>query len=214
VPSSARTNEDPLGRSREASPFATFARVSLLSRERDSVECQQMEMGPSKKIDKRNDFSRGHALGKGIEANNGIPWSSRPPEEVQARDPARRNVLEQERLLADQALEWAPKVELGPCPVGRRNELSRENAEAEESREWGLGKRNHWYGQAPTGLGADTGYHGRRHILAREQQDESTDMPGRIAAAAEGSGSAVPSYRRKSMLPPPQTALASHVACR
>jgi len=214
VPSSARSTEDPLGRSREASPFATFARVSLLNRERDSVECQQMEMGPRKKIEKRTDFSKGHALGKGIEANSGIPWSSRRPEEIQARDPARRNVLEQERVLADQALEWAPKVELGPCAVGRRNELLRENVEAEESREWGFGKRNRYCGQAPTGPGAETGYHGRRDILAREQQDESTDMPGRTAAVAEGSGSAVPSYHRRSMLPPAQTSLGSKVACR
>jgi len=215
MPSSARSTEDPLGRSREASPFATFARVSLLSRERDSVECQQMEMGPRKKLDGRKDFSRGHALGKGIEANTGIPWSSRPPEEIQARDPARRNVLEQERRLADQVLEWAPKVELGPCAVGRRNELMRENTEAEESREWGFGKRNRWCGQAPTGPGAEVGYHGRRDILAREQQDESTDMPGRTSlAAAEGSGSGVPSYHRRSMLPPPQPSLGSHIACR
>jgi len=214
LPSSARSTEDQLGRSREASPFAAFARISLLGRERDSIESQQMEMGPRKKIDKRTDFSRGHVLGQGIEANTGIPWSSRPREEIQARDPARRNVLEQERLLADQALEWAPKVEFGPCAVGRRNELSRENAEAEESRHWEFGKRDRWCGQAPTGPGAGSGYHGRRDILAREHQDESTDMPGRTTAAAEGSSSAVPSYRRRSMLPPPQHSLGSHVACR
>jgi len=191
-PSSAtRSSEER--RPREDSPFS-FARVSKLTRERESVENQRIEVGPPKLPDK-TDHKRSHSLGQAIQANQGIPWSDLPPTGLQAgKDPARRNTLKHEFLAADQDLEWVPKVEC-KAPGGRMDALAREQRADEESREWSLGVRGPDH--APTAGCDNPGYHGRRNVICREMQEHTTDMP-RASGCVPDSG--VPAYGRKSVL--------------
>lgn len=167
------TRSSELRRPREESPFV-FARVNKLDRERDEIENQAFTFGPRRSIvpELREDYGRGHILGREIERNIGVPMGDIAPAMPEMKEPARRNNLQRERQDADQQLEWAsapaPKVQAR----GRRNVLSRE--EAEGALECPSVRP---VPGAAVSSGA-VGSHNRRNILRREQvQEESFPTP-------------------------------------
>lgn len=185
------------------SPFS-HARVNMLAREKESIENQVFEMGPkvrASSLDRREDFQRGHALGREVEANRGMPWTEakNSVEAPLARE--RRHVLRRERQDADQTLEWAhePKTNTVDAASEIRSH-ARINVHARE-----LTDAAQVIEMAPSVQVSNTSiaavgpqYHGRRNILARETAEESTDNPmGRFGYEGD-----VPHYGRKQLLPP------------
>eukprot|EP00929_Paragymnodinium_shiwhaense_P043073 TRINITY_DN22195_c0_g1_i1.p1 TRINITY_DN22195_c0_g1~~TRINITY_DN22195_c0_g1_i1.p1 ORF type:complete len:286 (+),score=34.23 TRINITY_DN22195_c0_g1_i1:91-948(+) len=162
-----------LRRPRAESPF-NYARVNSITRERDSIENQIFEMGPRRNIipEIKNDFSRGHILGRENEhnGNGGMPWDEvceKSAPQPGPRDHSRRRTLHHERQAADQALEWVPTngaaAPAGPKePRPRVNTLRREEKEGAHSIEYP--------GSRPTGCtSGNEGQYGRRSVLRREQ---------------------------------------------
>jgi len=175
-------------------------RVSMLCREKESVENQCFEMGPQKRSSStpRRDFSRGHVLAGEAVANRGIPWLPVPEQASELageKNVARRHTLLHEQQSADQFLEWAPSLagyggpRGGDVDYARINKLKRESSEPFEFLPGAA--RN-----AP--IGASKLFHGRKNVLTREQSSgQSIDMP---RASGIELGGAVPSYCRDNRL--------------
>mmetsp|Transcript_43449 Transcript_43449/g.70405 ORF Transcript_43449/g.70405 Transcript_43449/m.70405 type:complete len:272 (+) Transcript_43449:1-816(+) len=185
-------------RPREESPFA---RVSMLSRERDDTANQQFEMGPVRRGERppsadRPDFRRGHILGQENSSNAGIHWSQvSSGEDVGGRKPARRQALQRELKAAEQVWEMAPEVErremLQPLVArdhSRVNRLAREFAAAEDD-------------SHPAKAVHDDGNYARKNVLSREQAQEPKSMHAPMPRGFEAGGD-VPVFNRRSMLPP------------
>lgn len=195
--SSTPTKASEGRRPRDESPF-THARVNLLKREKESVENQVFEVGPPRRPSSagKKDHSRGHPLGRQIEANQGMPWVAVPKELEEQPARGRRHTLLHERNDADQALEWVPECCLpsGTSNVasggyhGRVSMLKREQLDAETTLDTCAGKPP----VAPA-------CHARRNVLAREQagQGTSSEMP---AANGHELGGEVPVYHRRNLL--------------
>jgi len=198
-------------RPREESPF-TYARKHSLSRERGDRDNQAFEMGPPRRdTEERSDFRRFAGARAGScppprdsagdedgELVTQVRRMARGPScgEADIEDPvkrhARRRTLQNERVAADQGLEWAPQCvgSVGAAPAelpshARRSRLDRENAvvdkmsqlqSADGAATFGrvMGRRD---GSAPPavrgGCGAEPGtladevYHGRKSLLAQ-----------------------------------------------
>lgn len=192
------------------SPFS-HARVCLLDRERNAVENQMFEMGPrirSSSVEVRKDFARGNRLAQESSVNEGMPWQQPKEEDVHLAPKGRCHTLKHERRAADQALEWVPAQAAKPARGDGESDVrshARVNIYARE-----VGNAAQTLEISPMvqvrGLQGDTMAavgdkdHGRRNVLARETADESLEAP--IASGFSG-GSAVPSYGRRAMLPPP-----------
>jgi hypothetical protein len=184
------------------SPFS-HARVHWLNRERDSAENQVFEMGPRARCsstDRKEDFARGHCLGKEIAINQGMPWSK--PQEVDdaLQSKARRHTLRHEQQAADQALEWAADVASHRDDSNseirshaRVNVNARERSDAAQTME--MAPAVQVTSAVTSAVGRD--YHGRRNVLVREAVNESAEAP-----IASGFSADVPTYGRKQMLPP------------
>lgn len=198
-------------RPREESPF-TYARKHSLSRERSDRDNQAFEMGPSRRnAEERKDFRRftGARAGScppptdsGVDEDGEfvtqVRRMARAPcgGEADIEDPvkqhARRRTLQNERVAADQGLEWiqqSAKASVGAAPAelpshARRSRLDRENDTVDKLSElhnadgaatFGrvMGRRD---GSAPpavrSGTEAEVGalagevYHGRKSLLA------------------------------------------------
>lgn len=199
------------------SPF-TYARVNCLNREKTAAENQVFEMGPrirSSSLDRREDFARGQALAKETAMNQGMPWSQ-PKEEDDALVPkARRRTLHHEQQAADQALEWVPKeaaTQKGDQDHDSRsharvNNYAREVLNAAQTLEMSPMVQISGFGsKAAAAVGPQ--YHGRMNVLARETAEDSSEAP--VVSGFVNGG--VPSYNRKSMLPPcvPRPPLVAH----
>jgi len=172
----------------------------MLEREKTSVENQVFEMGPKNRamsVDRRDDYSRGHCLGKECHPNDGMPWCPPKPFEDGAPKPAaRRATLRHERQEADQCLEWVPAASsCAPKNVdachARRNVCKREVLDSAQTLEFAPGV------QMKNLPNVGKGYHGRVNVMQRESGQESGDNP--VAAGYSGG---VPIYNRKTMLPP------------
>lgn len=202
------------------SPF-THARVHLLQRERNCVDNQVFEMGPkfrSSSLDRRDNYERGHALAKENSVNEGMPWC-KPKEEIESYQPKeRRSTLQRERKAADQVLEWVPSI----CQVAktdgesevrshaRVNINAREVGNAAQTLEMAPGVQICRLQELASESHAAVGprYHGRKNVMARQFAEDSSECPIASGFADEG----VPTYNRKSLLPPyvPRAPLAAH----
>lgn len=191
-------------RPREDSPFTTHKRVSSLGREVEAPENQVFEMGPrrTQPATAERDHSRGHVLGGLDNGRMGMPWKASVGAEdpLAGREPARRNLLQHERVQAAQEFEWAPGVRASAGPVGqevghhgRMDLMRREVLTAEETGPALPGARS--CSLPPPGPGREG--HGRRNIMARETATQSVDMP--LAGGAE-IGGGVPFYGRRNIL--------------
>jgi len=192
----SRTSEQR--RPREESPFSQISaqqqhrRVACLSREKEMAENQAFEMGPRKRPSSRTDYSRGHILGKEIEANNGIPFGpEKSQDDGQAPRPAaRRHTLRHEQQAAEQALEWVPERH----PGGQRTDHARVSTlKREEGEPYdflpGASRR-----AASAAVANAEGNHARRNMLQRELTSiQSIDMPQTSGNSVDG---AVPHYGR------------------
>lgn len=198
---------------RRPSGESPFARVSHLSRERESSENQRFEMGPGPRAKPvgEQDHSRGHILGRETEhQEGGMPWQRGHDEESEDRSKgpaARRSVLRAEQQAADQGLEWVPsacrKPPRRPDGVadeqerthGRRNELARERVAADEAASA--------FPSLAAGAGLGPQSHGRRQVLQREEQKVGhapalpSCLPGEHGTVP---AEAVPSYGRRNLL--------------
>jgi len=167
------------------------------------------EMGPrarASSADRRDQFERGHCLGKENAVNQGMPWTQPNMQDDALLPKARRHTLHHERMEADQDLEWVPTG----CQKGAKGDRDSENRSHARvniyAREVGSASQalemapmvqaGLFMAQAAAAVGPK--YHGRRNILSRETAEDSTDAP--IASGYGGDG--VPTYARKSMLPP------------
>jgi len=182
-------------RPREESPFA---RINMLSRERESNENQEIEVGPARRRSERPpsgpssdqpDFRRGHVLGKETNAQAGIHWSSVTTGEEPAREPGRRQVMQREFQDATQGFEWLPEA-AKPLPLAhrdhsRKSTLAREQAAAADE-------------SHPDHVPASkaNGNFARRNVLSRENADVGGSM-AKISGTEEGGA---PMYRRRNSL--------------
>lgn len=192
-PDNSVAKASELRRPREESPFA---RVSALTRERESVENQIFEMGPRRRPSSapKVDFKRAHILGQERQCNDGIPWGAGKDDDADKpqRNPARRLTLQRENQAADQGLEWVPEV---ARPIGagaaasaadfcRVNVLAREQAtsvlDVQPMPTKDFGRRNVLKRESFTGASINTpmpsGYeagcvpvYGRKQVLTRDQ---------------------------------------------
>jgi len=197
-------------RPREESPF-THARKHSITRERSDPDNQAFEMGPARrKVEERNDFRRfagaragscppptDSAADEDGEFVTQVRRMARAPScgEADVEDPmkrhARRRTLQNERVAADQGLEFTPQsvASVGAAAAelpshARRSRLDRENAVVDKLSEphsadgaatFGrvMGRRD---GSAPpavrVGCGEEAGAlaaevnHGRKSLLA------------------------------------------------
>lgn len=191
------------------SPFAQMghARVNMLTRERHDPINQVFEMGPKERAtscDRRESHERGHWLGKESEINAGMPWA-KPKEQDESQVPkARRHVLQNERKAADQEYRQAIKESRPPVDesdvrsgYARVNRHVRELRDAAQAIEFApMVQVNGFTSAAEAAVGEK--FHGRRNVLARQTAEESIEAP--IASGLADYG--VPTYARKSMLPP------------
>jgi len=149
-------------RPREDSPFA---RISSLTRERESAENQMFEHGPARtrpaSAGRSGLHGRGHVLGKEQATNSGMPWGKSDLKDIDALESkdghARRSTLKHERNAADQTLEWAAAApaEEGAPPL-----------------------------QPPSGQSQQHRSHGRRSVLAQEEAVPGTTSLGCCSVAA------------------------------
>eukprot|EP00931_Biecheleriopsis_adriatica_P076318 TRINITY_DN50038_c0_g1_i1.p1 TRINITY_DN50038_c0_g1~~TRINITY_DN50038_c0_g1_i1.p1 ORF type:complete len:291 (+),score=47.75 TRINITY_DN50038_c0_g1_i1:48-875(+) len=193
-------------RPREESPFA---RINMLSRERESVDNQEIEVGPARRRPDRpasadRGYQRGHVLGKESSAFSGIHWSQvssgeEVPRDADGRVKPRRQVLQREMQDAAQEWEMGPQAARGSADAAapasserdfsRRNTLAREQAKAaDESHP----DKSH------SALKAD-GYHGRRNVLNRECAKDGDTLNMAKPSGVEASGGA-PIYNRRNSL--------------
>lgn len=191
------------------SPFS-HARVNHLQREKTNVDNQVFEMGPKGRVGSvdrhtEKEFSRGHWLGKESEMNQGMPWDKPKEKDESLLPKGRRQLLRNEALEADQALEWVPSI----CQAQRKGEgdseirsharinvNAREITGAAQSLEMMPMVQVNGMMEAAAAVGQ--AYHGRRNVLKRESVEESNDAPRASGYCDEGQ----PVYNRKQMLPP------------
>jgi len=184
-------------RPREESPFA---RISMLSRERESNENQEIEVGPARRRSERPpsgptssseqpDFRRGHVLGKETNAQGGIHWSSVTTGEEPAREPARRQVMQREFQDATQGFEWLGEA-AKPLPLAHRDHSRKSTLAREQAAAADEGHPDH----VPASK-ANANF-GRRSVLSRENAEVSGSM-AKISGTEEGGA---PIYRRRSSL--------------
>eukprot|EP00928_Gymnodinium_smaydae_P056218 TRINITY_DN39635_c0_g1_i1.p1 TRINITY_DN39635_c0_g1~~TRINITY_DN39635_c0_g1_i1.p1 ORF type:complete len:335 (+),score=63.56 TRINITY_DN39635_c0_g1_i1:145-1005(+) len=158
---------------------ACFARKNLLTRELESIENQGLPMGPPRgTVEIREDYSRGHILGKQNEGHHGVPLGDveKSQPEVGPRDHARKQTLLNERRAHDQELEWVPAASIAHAAAaksvqvhGRQNTLARERKDAATSLDMPSVRPP---GCTSVGGGVDgTGNnYGRMNVLRREQR--------------------------------------------
>lgn len=191
-------------RPREESPFA---RINMLSRERDCADNQEIEVGPSRRRPDRpasadRGFQRGHVLGKESNACAGIHWSQvssgeEVPRDADGRVRPRRQVLQREIQDAKQDMEFAPQAVKGygeaaaasDRDFSRRNTLAREEAKAADES----------HPDKAQAAGKADGYHGRRNVLTRECAKDGETLNMAKPSGVEANGGA-PIYNKRNSL--------------
>jgi len=182
-------------RPREESPFA---RINMLSRERESTDNQEIEVGPARRRSERPpsaekpNFSRGHVLGKETNAQQGIHWSGLTTSEEAPRATGKRSVMQREFKDAPQSFEWRPEESKLPVAVldrdhSRKSTLAREQAAAADE--------GHPDKVPPSQA---NGNYARRNVLSREAADVGSSLNMPKASGTEEGGA--PVYRRRSSL--------------